>query len=108
MSGLDHPRTTCRGARPIDLAALTTEGRSAELADLDLRPTAEIVRAVVRGHADVVGIARGGGGRVVLNAFSTAVMVRRGRTYLAAAWTPSMEPFDTRSKSGLDQSLTTR
>src|SRR3954470_1069592 len=38
----------------MDLAALTTEGRAAELADLDRRPTVEIVRAVVRGHADVL------------------------------------------------------
>jgi N-acetylmuramic acid 6-phosphate etherase len=38
----------------MDLAALTTEGRTAELADLDRRPTVEIVRAVVRGHAVVL------------------------------------------------------
>jgi N-acetylmuramic acid 6-phosphate etherase len=31
-----------------------TEGRAAALADLDLRPTVEIVRAVVRGHRDVL------------------------------------------------------
>jgi N-acetylmuramic acid 6-phosphate etherase len=38
----------------MDLAGLTTEGRAAELADLDRLPTVEIVRAVVRGHADVL------------------------------------------------------
>jgi N-acetylmuramic acid 6-phosphate etherase len=31
-----------------------TEGRAAALADLDLRPTVEVVRAVVRGHRDVL------------------------------------------------------
>ena len=36
------------------LRALETEGRSAALADLDRRPTAEIVRAVVRGHHAVL------------------------------------------------------
>ena len=36
------------------LGALETEGRPAALADLDLRPTVEIVRAVVHGHRDVV------------------------------------------------------
>jgi N-acetylmuramic acid 6-phosphate etherase len=35
------------------LGALETEGRAGR-SDLDLRPTAEIVRAVVRGHRDVV------------------------------------------------------
>jgi N-acetylmuramic acid 6-phosphate etherase len=38
----------------MDLAGLTTEGRADELADLDRRPTIEIVRAVVRGHATVL------------------------------------------------------
>jgi N-acetylmuramic acid 6-phosphate etherase len=33
---------------------LTTEGHATALADLDRRPTVEIVRAVVRGHADVL------------------------------------------------------
>ncbi len=37
-----------------DLGALETEGRAAALGDLDLRPTIEIVRAVVRGHGDVL------------------------------------------------------
>jgi N-acetylmuramic acid 6-phosphate etherase len=36
------------------LGALETEGRAPALADLDLRPTIEVVRAVVRGHRDVV------------------------------------------------------
>ena len=36
------------------LDALETEGREAALSDLDLRPTVEIVAAVVRGHRDVV------------------------------------------------------
>jgi N-acetylmuramic acid 6-phosphate etherase len=36
------------------LGALETEGRAAALSDLDLRPTVEIVRAVVRGHHDVL------------------------------------------------------
>jgi N-acetylmuramic acid 6-phosphate etherase len=36
------------------LGALETEGRAAALSDLDLRPTVEIVRAVVRGHRDVL------------------------------------------------------
>jgi N-acetylmuramic acid 6-phosphate etherase len=36
------------------LSALETEGRAAALSDLDLRPTVEIVRAVVRGHQDVL------------------------------------------------------
>ena len=35
------------------IGALETEGRTAALADLDLRPTAEIVRAVVDGHAGI-------------------------------------------------------
>jgi N-acetylmuramic acid 6-phosphate etherase len=38
----------------MDLAGLTTEGRAAEHADLDRAPTADVVRAVVRGHADVL------------------------------------------------------
>ena len=38
----------------MDLAGLTTEGRAAELADLDRLATVEIVRAVVRGHAGVL------------------------------------------------------
>src|SRR4051794_40714130 len=38
----------------MDLAGLTTEGRAAGLAGLDRLPTVEIVRAVVRGHADVL------------------------------------------------------
>jgi N-acetylmuramic acid 6-phosphate etherase len=37
-----------------DGGAAETEGRAAELADLDLQPTVEIVRAVVRGHHDVL------------------------------------------------------
>jgi N-acetylmuramic acid 6-phosphate etherase len=36
------------------IGALETEGRAAALSDLDLRPTVEIVRAVVRGHRDVL------------------------------------------------------
>jgi N-acetylmuramic acid 6-phosphate etherase len=36
------------------LGALETEGRAPALADLDLRPTIEVVRAVVRGHRDVL------------------------------------------------------
>jgi len=36
------------------LGELETEGRTAALADLDLRPTIEVVRAVVRGHRDVL------------------------------------------------------
>jgi N-acetylmuramic acid 6-phosphate etherase len=36
------------------ISALETEGRAAALSDLDLRPTVEIVRAVVRGHRDVL------------------------------------------------------
>jgi N-acetylmuramic acid 6-phosphate etherase len=36
------------------IGALETEGRAAALSDLDLRPTVEIVRAVVHGHRDVV------------------------------------------------------
>jgi N-acetylmuramic acid 6-phosphate etherase len=38
----------------MDLAGLSTEERAAGPADLDRRPTVEIVRAVVRGHADVL------------------------------------------------------
>ncbi len=38
----------------MDLAALTTEERAAELADLDRAPTVDVVRAVVRGHAEVL------------------------------------------------------
>jgi N-acetylmuramic acid 6-phosphate etherase len=38
----------------MDLAALTTEGRATELADLDRRPAVDVVRAVVRGHAGVL------------------------------------------------------
>src|SRR5688500_11634861 len=34
-----------------------TEGRAAGLVDLDLRPTVEVVRAVVRGHRDVLAAA---------------------------------------------------
>jgi len=37
-----------------ELGALETEGRAAGLADLDLRPTVEVVRAVLRGHAEVL------------------------------------------------------
>jgi N-acetylmuramic acid 6-phosphate etherase len=36
------------------LGELETEGRTGALADLDLRPTIEVVRAVVRGHRDVL------------------------------------------------------
>jgi N-acetylmuramic acid 6-phosphate etherase len=36
------------------LRSLETEGRAAALSDLDLRPTVEVVRAVVRGHHDVI------------------------------------------------------
>jgi N-acetylmuramic acid 6-phosphate etherase len=36
------------------LRSMETEGRAAALSDLDLRPTREIVAAVVRGHHDVV------------------------------------------------------
>jgi N-acetylmuramic acid 6-phosphate etherase len=36
------------------LRSLETEGRAPALSDLDLRPTAEIVATVVRGHHDVV------------------------------------------------------
>ncbi len=36
------------------LGSLETEGRTAALSDLDLRPTVEIVRALVRGNRDVV------------------------------------------------------
>jgi N-acetylmuramic acid 6-phosphate etherase len=36
------------------LGRLETEGRAPALADLDLRPTIEVVRAVVRGHRDVL------------------------------------------------------
>jgi N-acetylmuramic acid 6-phosphate etherase len=36
------------------LRSLETEGRAAALSDLDLRPTAEIVGAVVRGHHEVI------------------------------------------------------
>src|ERR1700742_1181534 len=38
----------------MDLAGLTTEARAAALADLDRRETVEVVRAVVRGHAEVL------------------------------------------------------
>jgi N-acetylmuramic acid 6-phosphate etherase len=38
----------------MDVAGLSTEGCAAELADLDRRSTAEIVRAVVAGHASVL------------------------------------------------------
>ena len=36
------------------IGGLETEGRAAALSDLDLRPTVEIVRAVVGGHRDVL------------------------------------------------------
>jgi N-acetylmuramic acid 6-phosphate etherase len=36
------------------IGALETEGRAAALSDLDRRPAVEIVRAVVRGHRDVL------------------------------------------------------
>jgi N-acetylmuramic acid 6-phosphate etherase len=36
------------------LGELETEGRAPALADLDLRPTIDVVRAVVRGHRDVL------------------------------------------------------
>lgn len=36
------------------LGRLETEGRADALADLDLRPTVDVVRAVVRGHRDVL------------------------------------------------------
>ena len=37
-----------------ELGRLETEARAPSLADLDLRPTIEVVRAVVRGHRDVL------------------------------------------------------
>src|SRR5215204_7072433 len=37
-----------------ELGRLETEARAPALADLDLRPTIEVVRAVVRGHRDVL------------------------------------------------------
>ena len=41
------------------IGALETEGRAAALADLDRRPTAEIVRAVVDGHDGVLAAVAG-------------------------------------------------
>ena len=51
-----HPRADAGGHRPElrdELAALVTEGRRPELADLDLRPTAELVALM---HADAAAV----------------------------------------------------
>jgi N-acetylmuramic acid 6-phosphate etherase len=67
----------------MDLAALTTEGRAAELADLDRRPSVEIVRAVVRGHADVLEAVAAA--EPAIAALADAVAARGGRVIYVGA-----------------------
>jgi N-acetylmuramic acid 6-phosphate etherase len=42
------------GAAPVAAGAVVTEAARPDLADLDLRPTVDVVRAVVRGHHEVL------------------------------------------------------
>jgi N-acetylmuramic acid 6-phosphate etherase len=65
-----------------------TEGRSATLADLDRRPTVEIVRAVVRGHRDVVAAVEAAEPAIAALAEAAAVrMDAGGRVVYAGAGT---------------------
>jgi N-acetylmuramic acid 6-phosphate etherase len=68
------------------LGALETEGRAAALSDLDLRPTVDIVRAVVRGHDEVLGAVEAAEPAIAALADAAAVrMDAGGRVIYAGA-----------------------
>jgi N-acetylmuramic acid 6-phosphate etherase len=60
------------------LGALETEGRAAALSDLDLRPSLEIVRAVVRGHHDVLAAVEAAEPAIAALADAAAVRLEAG------------------------------
>jgi N-acetylmuramic acid 6-phosphate etherase len=60
------------------LGRLETEGRAPALADLDLRPTIEVVRAVVRGHRDVLAAVEAAGRAIAALADAAAERLDAG------------------------------
>jgi N-acetylmuramic acid 6-phosphate etherase len=67
----------------MDLAALTTEGRAAALADLDRSPTIDVVRAVVRGHDAVLAAVEAA--EPAIAALADAAAARTGRVIYVGA-----------------------
>jgi N-acetylmuramic acid 6-phosphate etherase len=82
----DAPDLDAIGA--LDLDALRTEQRDPALAELDLLPTAEVVRAIVRGHDAVVAAVAAAEAEIVRLAEATADRMNLGgRVVYAGAGT---------------------
>jgi N-acetylmuramic acid 6-phosphate etherase len=77
-----------------DLGRLQTEARAAATADLDRRPTAEVVHAVVQGHADVLQAVTAAEPAIAALVDATAARVERGgRVIYAGAGSAGWNAF---------------
>jgi N-acetylmuramic acid 6-phosphate etherase len=81
------------------LGRLGTEGRADALGDLDRRPTAEIVRAVVRGHRDVVAAVEAAEPAIAALADATAARLEQGGRVVyagagSAGWTAFVDAME--------------